>query len=278
MNSNALLYPTHNELKSLERQLDVAQDTRELINVFFTTLSHRLPIEGFHYDHEDLGIHIHIGKTKPHQCNYRLLQGNNYFGSVTTFQSHPLNEVSMGRIESLIGILLQPLQDSLRYQTAIVNSCWDPVTRVNNKTAFKRALNTLRNNSNGENEHLNAVFIKLDSLNSIYQKYDKKDIDAMLCHLIDLAHEHCRSTDQIFRFSDDEFVMLLTHTDETQAIKIAHRIELLCEVHQEHIHGSDINCHVSLDVVNCEKKHDCSHCPHQNSPHCLTQSLLNGVA
>jgi len=268
---------SHNELNTLQRKMDHALDTRELIFTVYEAIAKNIGICGLHYDNKKLHIHIHIGKTAPHQCNYRLLQGDKNYGSVTSFQRERLDDIAMTRIEALLGMMLQPLQDSLLYQKAMIKSCWDPVTRVNNKTAFKRALKTLQQQRRSIDQNINAVFIKLDSLQNIYIQHSIEQTDNMLHHIIDLAHEHCRKSDQIFRFSDDEFVILLPNTSEEQAQQIADRIHTLCEEHQEHVDGSDIDCHVMVEIVNCNRDSNCKSCQHANSGKCLKQESSDQI-
>lgn len=270
MKTNTLQIASYNELNILQREMEHALDTRELIAILFKAIVKNIGISGLHYDNKEMHIHIHTGKTAPHQCNYRLLQGENDYGSITTFQHEKLDEVAMSRIEGFLGMMLMPLQDSLLYQKAMINSCWDPVTRVNNKTAFKRALRTMQQEYKEANS-LHAIFIKLEKLEEIYRANSVEQTDNMLHHIIDLAHDNCRSSDQIFRFSDDEFVILLPRTTERQVKQIAHRIYQLCEEHHEHINGCDIDCHVSVDIISCTHECNCNLCPHADSYKCLKQ-------
>ncbi len=270
-------YRAPSELSKLQHDLDRAFDTRELVNVLYSALQERLYISGLRYDHPELHIHISIGDSAPHSCEYSLTQDNHNFGKITTLQRHRLSEVALTRLETILGMLMMPLQDSLLYQQAMSHSNWDPVTRVNNKTAFKRALNTQRTQRRSSDKKLNAVFIHLQNLRDIYGEFGSNASDAMLCHLIDQLRDHCRGGDEIFRFSDDEFVILLADTEAQQAEVIAHRLGEVCQRHQEHFQGIDIQSQIKVEVVECGSHTLCEGCEHADQHHCLKQSQSNAL-
>lgn len=274
-------YQAPGELSKLQHDLECSLDTRELIHVLFENLQGRIGICGLRYDNPALHMHITLGDTASHTCEYQLKQQEQAFGSITTFQKKPLSEIALSRIETMLGLLIMPLQDSLLYQQAMTHSHWDPVTRVNNKTAFKRALNTFRNQRRSSDQKLNAVFLHLNNLRNIYNEFGSNAADAMLCHLIDQLREQCRSEDQIFRFSDDEFVVLLTDTENNEAQLVSQRLSSICQGHQENFHGTHIACDIAVEVVECGSRTMCHGCEHAEKQHCLNQShtsAMNGAA
>lgn len=270
-------YRAPSDLSKLQHDLERAFDTRELVDILFSALQERLDISGLRYDNPDLHIHITFGDSAPHRCEYNLTQDNRSFGKITTQQRHRLSEVALTRLETILGMFMMPLQDSLLYQQAMTHSNWDPVTRVNNKTAFKRALNTQRTLRRSSDKKLNAVFMHLHNLRDIYGEYGSDASDAMLCHLVDQLRDHCRGGDEIFRFSEDEFVILLADTEAQQAENIAKRLSEVCQRHQEHFHGVDIQCQINVEVVECGSRKLCDGCEHADQHHCLKQSQSNAL-
>lgn len=268
-------------LDKFQHDLECALDTRELTDILYDYLNSQLNIASLHYDNAELHIHIKLGNQAPHSCHYTLTQDGRQLGTIVTTQSQRLSEVALTRLETILGMFIMPLQDSLMYQQAMTLSQWDPVTRVNNKTAFTRALNTVRHQRRQRDKKLNAIFLQLSDLDSIYARHGSDVADAMLCHFIDLLREHSRSEDQIFRFSDDEFVVLLADTTPEQTSAIAGRLKHICQEHHEHTRGLDINCQINVEMVACERGGECDGCRHANRHRCLQQesrSALHGAA
>ncbi|HSG62170.1 MAG TPA: GGDEF domain-containing protein [Pseudomonadales bacterium] len=278
---NTTEYKAPSDLSKLQHDLERAFDTHELVDVLFNALSKRLDITGLRYDNPGLHIHIACGESARHSCEYNLVQDQRHYGTITTLQKHRLSEVALTRLETILGMFMMPLQDSLLYQQAMTHSHWDPVTRVNNKTAFKRALNTLRAQRRSSDKKLNAVFMHLSNLRTIYAEHGSDASDAMLCHLIDQLRDNCRAGDQIFRFSDDEFVVLLGETNNDQAAIIAHRLSQVCRHHQEHFHGVDLQCNINVEIVECGDGTPCGICEQSEQQRGLSQSqasALHGAA
>lgn len=283
MNSldNALNTPIPAVLDKFQHDLDCALDTKELIDILFDYLNQQLGISGINYDNPELHIHIKLGNHAAHSCEYTLSQDGRQLGTISTTQAHRLSEVALTRLETILGMFVMPLQDSLMYQQAMTFSQWDPVTRVNNKTAFTRALNTFRHQRRQRDKKLNAIFLQLSDLGSIYARHGSDVADAMLCHFIDLLREQCRNDDQIFRFSDDEFVVLLADTTAEQANVIAERLKHICQQHHEHARGLDISCQIAVEMVACDRHGNCDGCQQANRHRCLqreTRNALHGAA
>lgn len=278
---NTIEYKAPSDLSKLQHDLERAFDTHELVEVLYKALSERLDIAGIRYDNPELHMHISLGDSAKHSCEYNLTQEHKRYGTITTLQKHRLSEVALTRLETILSMFMMPLQDSLLYQQAMSHSSWDPVTRVNNKTAFKRALNTLRGQRRSSDKKLNAVFMHLSNLGNIYKQHGSDASDAMLCHLIDQMRENCRAGDQIFRFSEDEFVVLLTDTDDEQAALIAQRLGNVCRRHQEHFHGVELQCNINIEMVACASHTLCDDCDQSEQQRCLKQnqaSALHGAA
>lgn len=274
---NTQEYKAPSDLSKLQHDLERALDTHELVEVLYKALNERLDIAGIRYDHSALHMHISFGDSAKHSCEYHLTQEQRQYGTITTLQKHRLSEVALTRLETILGMFMMPLKDSLLYQQAMSHSSWDPVTRVNNKTAFKRALNTLRGQRRSSDKKLNAVFMHLSNLGNIYNEHGSDASDAMLCHLIDQTRENCRTGDQIFRFSEDEFVVLLTDTDDEQAAIIAQRLSNVCRRHHEHFHGVDFQCNINIEMVECAGDTLCGDGDQSEQQRCLKKSQPNAL-
>jgi len=264
-------YNAPGDLFKLQKDLERATDTNLLVSILFEALSERLDICGIRYDNPAMHIHIELGSSAIHSCAYHLKQNRKEFGSITTFQTHQLSEVTLSRLEAIIGLFIQPLQDSLLYQQVMTLHHWDPVTRVNNKTAFKRALNTQRQNRRESDHKLNALFMHLTNLRDIYAAYGSDNADTLLCQIIQNIREHCRDQDNIFRFSEDKFVVLLSNTSPEEAERISHRLADICNTEEQQINGTKINCKIDIELVECGSEESCSACDHIDQQHCISQ-------
>jgi diguanylate cyclase (GGDEF)-like protein len=111
----------------------------------------------------------------------------------------------------------------------------------------------------------------LTNLRDIYTAYGSDNADTLLCQIIQNIREHCRDQDNIFRFSEDKFVVLLSNTSPEEAERISHRLADICNTEERQINGTKINCKIDIELVECGSEESCSACDHIDQQHCISQ-------
>ena len=95
---------------------------------------------------------------------------------------------------------------------------------------------------------LSSIFIDLDDFKSINDAYGHIVGDRLLKELAYVLEGLCRSEDVPVRFGGEEFVLLLSDTDESEAVVLAERIRKKVESHLFFCGDINISVSVSLGV------------------------------
>jgi diguanylate cyclase (GGDEF)-like protein len=106
----------------------------------------------------------------------------------------------------------------------------DPMTGLDNRGTFDRALQKACAISMRTGSPLSLLFLDLDKFKAYNDTYGHQAGDAVLKRTTATAHKELqRSTDHFARYGGEEFVAILEGSDEAQAIKIAERIRTAIE-------------------------------------------------
>ena len=88
-------------------------------------------------------------------------------------------------------------------------------------------------------EDLSLIIFDLDDFKSINDTYGHIAGDRILKTATEITRDALRSTDTLFRFGGEEFVILLPHTDQISACEIGNRIRLAVQSHPWFPDGQD---------------------------------------
>ncbi|HSX84436.1 MAG TPA: hypothetical protein VLE50_03475 [Cellvibrio sp.] len=110
----------------LMQGLQISQEPREIIAVFFSHLENVLGVQGlrYHFSHDEI---LKLGREAVHHCDYRLNVAESYWGEVVLSRSKRFADEELALLESLLAHLVYPLRNALRYQDAIALALQDPL-------------------------------------------------------------------------------------------------------------------------------------------------------
>ncbi len=100
----------------------------------------------------------------------------------------------------------------------------DPLTGLNNRRGFHQALTRCFAQAQRDGRDLACIMIDVDNFKLVNDSLGHQAGDELLQHTATLLEQHCRRSDIAGRFGGDEFVILLPHTDEATATRVARRI------------------------------------------------------
>ncbi|QNX08910.1 GGDEF domain-containing protein [Acinetobacter seifertii] len=116
----------------------------------------------------------------------------------------------------------------------------DPLTNVLNRRSLNIHLETLHE----QQSDYALVLLDIDHFKKINDVYGHHQGDQVLIKIAQCLSENLRNEDIIGRFGGEEFILLLPHTDITQAEKIAERCRLALE-ELSIFNNQNIQIHVS---------------------------------
>jgi diguanylate cyclase (GGDEF)-like protein len=222
----ALLPAEHLNLRlHLTSVLQTTLDLGKILQLFFDTLQHRLPIDSLHYSNDTLNSNIKIGRSSRHQCNYTLVTQQENLGVLSFSRGMRFNEQDLELLETLINCLIFPVRNALLYREIALS--------------FRNEL------------PLSILVVDIDMFKSINDRFGHSAGDCVLKNVVKLLGQDCRETDstyRAYRFGGEEFVLILNNTDRAGATIVAERIRQHIEITSTSYQQQDIQATVSVGV------------------------------
>ncbi|HEX7763620.1 MAG TPA: GGDEF domain-containing protein, partial [Cellvibrio sp.] len=110
--------------------------------------------------------------------------------------------------------------------------------------------------ANRQHQQLSLLMIDVDYFKKINDDYGHHRGDLILCDIAKNIQSVCRSTDSIFRYGGEEFVVILSNTNSLGAEIIAERIRQQIANTQIFHNGTGINTTVSIGISTHNGEHN----------------------
>lgn len=136
-----------------------------------------------------------------------------------------LTTVLSDYFQSVAGLINQPrLVETSVFESIVKASVHDKLTGLFNRPYFDEVLHRQVALSNRYDEEFAILFLDIDDFKNINDTYGHLIGDKALRHIASLIIKAKRDSDIAARFGGEEFVVLLSHTDNVSAYILAERI------------------------------------------------------
>ncbi|MDX2242951.1 MAG: diguanylate cyclase [Leptolyngbyaceae cyanobacterium bins.302] len=126
----------------------------------------------------------------------------------------------------------------------------DPLTELNNRRALDWELPRQLQNARHRSEALSLVMLDVDYFKRINDTYGHPVGDRALQLVSSRLRHNLRFRDTLFRYGGEEFVIILSNTDQTEALLVAHRLcRLISEQAFNISDGLDLNITISAGTA-----------------------------
>jgi len=112
----------------------------------------------------------------------------------------------------------------------------DPLTELNNRRALDWELPRQVQNAWNRSESLSLVMLDVDYFKRINDTYGHQVGDRALQLISSRLRHNLRFRDTLFRYGGEEFVIILSNTDQSEALLVAHRLCRLISTQTFSIH------------------------------------------
>lgn len=236
----------------LSQALQMSLDPGEIISLFFHQVQPFIQMSSIRFTSATTKDDARVGRDSLHHCDYRLTTDEGYLGEVVFSRNKRFSEKELLRIEQLLSVLVYPLRNAVRYQTAMRLALLDPLTLVGNRAALDNSLKRELQLASRQQQPLSLLMIDVDYFKSINDRYGHHQGDRILCDIAKTIQSVCRSTDSLFRYGGEEFVVLLNNTHASGAGVIAERIRQQIENTPLAVSTTPGAVTVSVGVSTCE--------------------------
>ncbi len=242
----------------LIQALQMSLDPNEVLKLFFKHIQALVNLSGIVFKAGNAIGDLKIGRECIHHCDYRLTTDEGYLGEIIFSRSKRFIEAELITLELLLGTLVYPLRNAIRYQSAIRLALLDPLTLLGNRAALDTTLRRELQMAERHQHELSLLMVDVDFFKKINDEYGHQRGDMVLCEIAKGIQAVCRGSDICFRYGGEEFVVVLGKTDAEGAKIIAERIrQQIADTDIKH-NGKTIITTVSIGIAtrsHTEKEH-----------------------
>ena len=207
------------------------------------------------YSHTEFGINISYGKTAPHSCTYRRVVSGETLGELVLSRRKKFTVKETAFLETLLCGLVYPLRNALLYQKALEAAHRDPLTGVNIRASMDASIEREILLAQRHGTEMSLLAMDIDHFKKINDNYGHSMGDCVIKAVAEAATAAIRSSDMVFRFGGEEFVILLSNTDRTGATLLANRLRQKIEETCIICDGTHLSATVSIGVT-CTQQGD----------------------
>ncbi len=232
----------------LMQALQTSLEMETLLNIFFDQVQSTVAFDGFSYKLDLLDLEINVGKQSIHSCSYRLITQQDYLGELTFFRSKRFPERDLAVLEGLLNAIVFPLRNAIRYRDAVTAALADPLTGAGNRIALNNTLQREIELAKRYEQSMAVLMIDLDHFKCINESFGQSLGDQILKQLVQTVKSEIRGSDIVFRYGGEEFVVLLTNTNQATALEVAERLRLSVNKMELDRDSKPVNASVSIGV------------------------------
>lgn len=230
----------------LSESLSKCLDLTALVDTFTHAIQTDLPHDGFQYRNDELYLSLAKGKGSRHRLEYQLKLGDQALGELTLMRSRVFASREVALIEDLLCTLVYPLRNAVMYQLALRSAFRDPLTGAHNRAALENTLPREIRLARRHEMPFSLLVVDSDHFKDINDNHGHQVGDTVLRELVEIFSLCIRSTDLVFRYGGDEFVIALSNTDKRGARKVAERIR--AQVQKCNVASSNVRLVLSTSI------------------------------
>ena len=255
--------------------LQTTLEFTELISIFCSKIQMMIPHTGVVYSNDEFDLEYKKGIETKHFCTYTLTIEDQPLGELRLMRQQRFSDDEIQLLETLLCCLIYPLKNATLYKQAIKMAHTDPLTNTKNRAAFNDTIQREYDLANRNSNPLSLIFIDIDHFKSVNDTYGHECGDVVLSSIASRITESVRSSDIIFRYGGEEFVVLLSETNLDEAGVIAERIRSAIKNHTLAFDMKTLNITASLGVSSL-KGNDTTDTFVNRADNAMYQAKMNG--
>lgn len=235
-------------LDRLVRTLDAA----ELLSMFSDSIWDALQLQSLSLLGNS-GTIFERGRSGRHSATYAMQIGDANLGTLKISSRSCFEEADLQYLESRLGELIHPLKNCLEYQRAMDMALLDELTGTGNRRAFDQRLIQSCALAQRHLQPLCLAVIDIDHFKQLNDRHGHLAGDQVLRQLSHCLQQCARSSDEVFRYGGEEFIILLPQTSITGASRFVERCREAINAMQVDYEGAVITCSVSAGIAELQR-------------------------
>ncbi|MEW8030333.1 MAG: GGDEF domain-containing protein [Candidatus Thiodiazotropha sp.] len=209
----------------LSGKLQTTLEVDAVIELFANALQTQFQFGTFNYRSKDGDVDILFGE-KPgrNRLEYDLNVLDTALGHISISRTKRYKKIEIQQIENLLAALLYPLRNALLYRAAIQSAFIDSLTGIKNRSAFDENFSRDIEFNRRKLSDLSLLVLDIDFFKKINDHYGHAVGDLVLKEIATTVERTIRSSDALYRYGGEEFVVVLNDTNIAGAQLLAKRI------------------------------------------------------
>lgn len=209
--------------------LQTTLEIDKLLDIFSLHLQSTVPHDGYSFHLQEHEFDLSAGKSGRHSCSYTLMLENETLGEWKLTRGKRFSDRDLSTVEAFLCRLLYPLRNALKYWQAMHTASIDPLTQTRNRAALADIFQREWELSNRHGTALSLIMLDVDHFKRINDDHGHDKGDSVLRSVAQCLRETVRTSDMVFRYGGEEFVVLLSNTDGEGALHLGERIRRALE-------------------------------------------------
>jgi diguanylate cyclase (GGDEF)-like protein len=214
------------------------------------------PVNGFTVMHTDPARRpeFALGPDDGKVVTMPLTAAHETFGALVLLcePDYRLGRDQVETFRSAVNHLGLALRNALTFKEVKMRADRDGLTRIYNRHSFEERLVYEIKRRRRYNHDLSLLMVDLDHFKQVNDTYGHKAGDMVLRKVGEILTETFRTTDLAARYGGEEFVVLLPHTSEEDAWKLAERIRESIQSSVFRFDGHEFSVTASIGVASVE--------------------------
>lgn len=244
--------PVLSRALEISSALQTTLDPQNVIEIFAREVRVTVPLDGLRFRYEPMQLVLQVDHMAANSCSYKLTIENETLGEIIFSRRRRFSNDELASLEHLLCSLLYPLRNALQYQRMEQCARLDPLTGVQNRVALDNEVERHVQLAHRHNTPLGMVVIDVDHFKAVNDTHGHTFGDQVLRSLAKRVSGCMRSSDHVFRYGGEEFVLLLPNTDLEGTSLLAERVRETLEAHPVTQGDKQTQITISLGVANLQ--------------------------
>jgi diguanylate cyclase (GGDEF)-like protein len=242
------------QLLQLSQKLHTTLDLETLIHLYFEELVNQYHATSIIFSCPSDSIEISLGTSTEFSYGQRLFADKDFLGTIIICCQETFRESNEKRIRQLNHTFAFSLRNALAFRRLKLTSQTDYLTGAGNRAALEASLDRELELAQRHNHSLSLLILDIDHFKSINDQYGHPFGDEVLKTLVEELKTVARTSDMVFRFGGEEFVLILNSTNTYGAFVIAERIRKAVEkLRLKSDKGASVTLTVSIGAATLRK-------------------------
>lgn len=233
----------------LSQKLQTTLNSEEILSIFSSSIKGFVKHDAISFNSFDGHVDYVEGKHEKSKLFYGISHDGCKIGDLTISRKNRFSRYEIALVEDCITVLFYPLRNGILYNQALLSSLSDPLTKLNNRAMLEQTLSRESLMASRHGDDFSMIIIDVDEFKSVNDNHGHQAGDYVLCQIANIMRKYGRSSDMLFRFAGDEFVITLSKTSTEGARMVADRIRDAVDNTNFSFNGDNLSVSVSLGVA-----------------------------